>query len=91
MILATDAQNTDMTFRDAEEKVIEDFGRLPVRIRAGYADLSLERSAESWSVSPIGLDGTVHPPVVEGKGAVTFRLSNDVPSGPTTYFLLELQ
>ncbi|WVT77757.1 glycoside hydrolase (plasmid) [Sinorhizobium chiapasense] len=91
VILATDAQNTDMTFRDAEEKVIEDFGRLPVRIRAGYADLSLERSAESWSVSPIGLDGTVHPPVVEGKGAVTFRLSNDVPSGPTTYFLLELQ
>ncbi len=91
VILATDAQNTDMTFRDAEEKVIEDFGRLPVRIRAGYADLSLARSAESWSVSPIGLDGTVRPPVVNGKGAVTFRLSNDVPSGPTTYFLLELQ
>ncbi|WP_173520119.1 glycoside hydrolase [Ensifer sesbaniae] len=91
VILATDAQNTDMTFRDAEEKVIEDFGRLPVRIRAGYADLSLARSAENWSVSPIGLDGTVYPPVVKGKGAVTFRLSNDVPSGPTTYFLLELQ
>jgi len=91
LIFATDAQNTGMTFRDTEEKVIEDFGRLPVLIREGYADLSLERSAASWSVSPVGLDGTVHPPVVKGKGAVAFRLSNDVPSGPTTYFLLELQ
>lgn len=91
LIFATDAQNTGMTFRDTEEKVIEDFGRLPVRIREGYVDLSLERSAASWSVSPVGLDGTVHAPVVKGKGAVAFRLSNKLPSGPTTYFLLELQ
>ncbi|MCY1513299.1 hypothetical protein D9M68_477890 [compost metagenome] len=91
LIFATDAKNTGMTFRDTEEKVIEDFGRLPVRIREGYVDLSLERSAASWSVSPVGLDGTVHAPVVKGKGAVAFRLSNKLPSGPTTYFLLELQ
>lgn len=91
LIFATDAQNTGMTFRDTEEKVIEDFGRLPVLIREGYVDLSMERSAASWSVSPVGLDGTAHAPVVKGKGAVAFRLSNDVPSGPTTYFLLELQ
>ncbi|OCO99184.1 MULTISPECIES: glycoside hydrolase [unclassified Ensifer] len=91
LIFATDAQNTDMTFRDTEEKVIEDFGRLPVRIRDGYVDLALARTAETWSVSPVGLDGKVHAAVAEGKGDVTFRLSNDVPSGPTTYFLLELR
>lgn len=91
VIFATDAQNTGMTFRDTEEKVIEDFGHLPVRIREGYADLSLARNAASWSVSPVGLDGTVHPPITRGNGGVAFRLSNNVASGPTTYFLLELR
>ncbi|MEP9373402.1 glycoside hydrolase [Mesorhizobium sp. KR1-2] len=91
LIFATDAQNTDMTFRDREEKVIEDFGRLPVRIREGYVDLSLARRAAAWSVSPVGLDGSVHSPIATGTGAVSFRLSNAAPSGPTTYFLLELR
>ncbi|HEV7322804.1 MAG TPA: glycoside hydrolase [Ensifer sp.] len=90
LIFATDAQNTNMTFRDSEEKVIEDFGELPVRIRKGYVDLSIARTVKSWRLSPVGLDGTVGPPVVKGKGPVGFRLSNDTPSGPTTYFLLEL-
>ncbi|MEI2298194.1 glycoside hydrolase [Ensifer sp. MJa1] len=91
LIFATDAQNTDMVFRDTEEKVIEDFGRLPVRIREGYVDLTLARTVASWSVSPVGLDGTVHPAVARGSGPVAFRLSNDLPFGPTTYFLLELR
>lgn len=91
LIFATDAQNTDMAFRDSEEKVIEDFGRLPVRLREGSVDLMLARTAPSWSVSPVGLDGTVHPSVARGSGPVAFRLSNDAPMGPTTYFLLELQ
>lgn len=91
LIFATDAQNTDMTFRDSEEKVIESFGRLPVLVRRGYVDLSLSRTAARWRISPVGLDGTVHPSVADGVGAVAFRLSNDAPSGPTTYFLLELQ
>lgn len=91
LIFATDAQNTHMTFRDSEEKVIESFGRLPVLIRQGTVDLSLSKTAAKWRISPVGLDGTVHPPVVDGAGAVKFRLSNDGPSGPTTYFLLELR
>ncbi|MBD9488703.1 glycoside hydrolase [Ensifer sp. ENS11] len=91
LIFATDAQNTDMTFRDSEEKVIESFGRLPVLIQQGTVDLSLSKTAAKWRISPVGLDGTVHPPVVDGAGAVKFRLSNDGPSGPTTYFLLELR
>jgi hypothetical protein len=38
----------------------------------------------------VGLDGRVEPPVTTGSGPVAFRLSNDLPTGPTTYFLLEL-
>ncbi|MGE6782872.1 glycoside hydrolase [Ensifer adhaerens] len=91
LIFATDAQNTGMTFRDTEEKVIEDFGRLPVRLREGYVDLALARIAKSWKVSPVGLDGKVHPAVAKGTGDIAFRLSNGAPSGPTTYFLLELR
>ncbi|ASY65477.1 hypothetical protein SJ05684_b44950 (plasmid) [Sinorhizobium sojae CCBAU 05684] len=90
LIFATDAQNTGMVFRDSEERIIEDFGSLPVLIRKGQVALALSRTAGTWRVSPIGLDGTVYPPVRAGTGAVTFRLSNDTPYGPTTYFLVEL-
>ncbi|AFL50039.1 hypothetical protein [Sinorhizobium fredii] len=90
LIFATDARNSGMIFRDSEEKVIEDFGTLPVLIREGHVDLALERGAAKWRISPVGLDGTVYPPVRSGTGAVTFRLSNDTPYGPTTYFLVEL-
>ncbi|WP_331372786.1 glycoside hydrolase [Sinorhizobium chiapasense] len=91
LVFATDAQNTGMVFRDSEEKVIEDFGRLPVLIRKGEVDLALSRTAAKWKLSPVGLDGTVHPPVESGTGPISFRLSNDAPDGPTTYFLLELE
>lgn len=91
LIFATDARNTDMVFRDREQKVIEDFGRLPVRIRKGHVDIRLDRSARQWQLSPIGLDGSVKPPAISSSGPVAFRLSNDLPSGPTTYFLLELK
>jgi hypothetical protein len=91
LIFATDARNTGMRFRDRDEKVIEDFGTLPVLIRKGEVELQLRRSARHWQVSPVGLDGRVKSPVTKGTGPVAFRLSNDLPSGPTTYFLLELQ
>jgi hypothetical protein len=91
VVFATDAQNTGMIFRDREEKVIEDFGELPVQIRKGYVDLALSRTAARWKVSPVGLDGTVYPPVESGSGPIAFRLSNDTAYGPTTYFLLEIE
>lgn len=89
VVFATDARNTAMRFRDREEKVIEDFGRLPVLLRKGQADVRLAREGR-WRLSPVGLDGRLHPPMAEGEGAVAFRLTNDVPSGPTTFFLLEI-
>ncbi|HMO28121.1 glycoside hydrolase [Enterovirga sp.] len=91
VIFATDARNTGMVFRDGEQKVIEDFGRLPVRIRKGHVDLRIARTARAWRLSPVGLDGQVRRPVARGAGPVAFRLGNDLPDGPTTYFLLELE
>ena len=89
LVFATDARNTNMRFRDAEEKVIEDFGSLPVLIRKGEAALEFVGRTGSWRLSPIGLDGTVHAPMFEARGPVRFNLSNDAPAGPTTFFLLE--
>ena len=89
VVFATDARNTGMRFRDRAGRVIEDFGRLPVLIRAGGADVTIAREGR-WRLSPVGLDGAVHAPVARGEGAVAFRLSNDAPSGPTTFFLLEI-
>lgn len=90
LIFATDARNSDMRFRDREEKVIEDFGRLPVLIRKANAEIALARQGR-WTLSPVGLDGMVHAPMARGEGAVSFVLTNDVPSGPTTFFLLEIE
>ncbi len=90
VVFATDARNTVMRFRDRQEKVIEDFGRLPVLLRAGTVEVALARAGR-WRLSPVGLDGRVHPPVARGEGKVEFRLENDAPSGPTTFFLLEIE
>jgi hypothetical protein len=89
LVFATDARNTAMRFRDRQERVIEDFGRLPVLLRAGTADVELAREGR-WRLSPVGLDGHVHAPVDRGEGRIGFRLDNDAPSGPTTFFLLEI-
>jgi hypothetical protein len=95
LIFATDARNTGMRFRDADEKVIDDFGRLPALIRKGSVKLSFKPATQmdarsgGWTLSPIGLDGRVHAAVATGTGLPTFTLSNDTPDGPTTYFLLE--
>ena len=59
-------------------------------IRAGSADISLDRASPAWKLSPVGLNGVVHAAMASGSGPVRFRLSNDTPAGPTTYFLLEL-
>ncbi|MES5099203.1 glycoside hydrolase [Agrobacterium sp. BA1120] len=88
LIMASDAHNTGMTFRDADERVIEDFGRLPVMIRRMEIGLKF-KAAGPFRISPVGLDGRVYPPVITAAGAEVVTLTNDTPQGPTTYFLLE--
>ncbi|WP_416409484.1 glycoside hydrolase [Agrobacterium rosae] len=88
LILASDAHNTNMKFRDADERIIEDFGRLPVMIRRMDIGLHFETGSDV-NISPVGLDGRVHPVLITTNGGEAITLTNDVPSGPTTYFLVE--
>jgi hypothetical protein len=89
LIFATDARNSNMRFRDPQEKVIEDFGTLPVLIRKGVLSLEFKDRSGRWRLSPVGLDGIVQPPLRSGNGPMHFDLTNDAPAGPTTFFLLE--
>jgi hypothetical protein len=88
VIFATDAHNTGMRFADTNERVIADYGWLPVRIRPETIDFSMPGRGR-WRLSPIGLDGMVRSPVAEGTGDIVASLSNVTPAGPTTYFLIE--
>lgn len=93
LIFATDARNSDMRFRDLGQRIIEDFGRLPVLIRKGKVNLALKAGKRSaaggWRVSSVDLAGRVGSVIARGQGPVRFRLENDLPDGPTTFFLLE--
>ena len=88
LIIASDARNSNMTFRDADERVIENFGQLPVMIRRMQIGLQFG-SDSAFTISPLGLDGRVYPPFVHAAIGETITLTNDTPQGPTTYFLVE--
>ncbi|MBB4093353.1 glycoside hydrolase [Brucella pecoris] len=90
IIFASDARNTDMRFRDKAEKIIEDWGQLPVTLLRNRVDVKLAGNTVSWTLSPVGLDGEVHEKIASGSGPAAFRLDNGAgKEGPTTFFLLE--
>lgn len=89
VIYATDARNTGMRFSDDEEKTIADFGRLPVLLKSGSADVSLDLAKGRWTLTPVGLDGTLYRTESKRISPEGFRISNDTLLGPTTFFLLE--
>ena len=88
VILATDARNSGMRFADSEAREILEFGKLPVLIRPGAVEFSLEGTG-NWTIAPVGLDGVVKPVLQSGNGPVDLRLANETPDGPTTYFVIE--
>lgn len=89
VIYATDVQNSGMTFTDATEKTVANYGALPVVIRIDHIGISLP-SAGAWKISPVMLDGTVVAPVASGTGALNAEIWTNTPTdGPTTYFLIE--
>lgn len=93
LILATDAQNTDMRFRDGERRTVEAFGRMPILIKREVVTLSFgfDEPAEV-SLRALRLNGETAerlPVTVEGS-RVAFALDTGAArSGPTTFFLLE--
>jgi hypothetical protein len=95
IVMATNARNTGMTFSDAEQKIVSNYGALPVEIKVEWVQFSIPTD-RPWRISPINLDGVVQPQVVSGDGTspIGAQLWNNVSSlsvspGPTTYFLLE--
>ena len=90
VIFASDARNSDMRFRDKAQKIIEDWGRLPVTLLRNRVDVNLAGNTVSWALSPVGLDGKVQEKIAAGSGPIAFRLDNGAgKAGPTTFFLLE--
>ncbi|MCE4222148.1 glycoside hydrolase [Methylobacterium sp. C25] len=93
LIFATDARNTGMRFRDADERVIDDFGAMPVLIERQTVRLRLELDEpRRWRLHALHLDGAPGDAMktrVE-PGGLVIDLDNTAPShGPTTFFLIE--
>lgn len=89
VVYATDARNTGMRFSDDEDRTIADFGRLPVLIRKGYVEVSMNLMEGQWTLTPIGLDGTLYRTELRSIMPSRLQISNDTRFGPTTFFLLE--
>jgi len=93
IIVATDAMNTGMTFRDRARKTVRDFGRMPVRIKRETVDLVFNfndaRPASLRALHLNGAGGDRMPARTDGR-RVSASIDNAAAShGPTTYFLLE--
>lgn len=93
LVVATDAINSGMTFRDAERHVISDWGRLPVLIERATIRLRLTLpDPGNWSLTSLHLDGSRGDPLplsVDRDG-VAASIDNAAAShGPTTYWVLE--
>lgn len=89
VIYATDAQNSGMTFTDATEKTVTNYGTLPVMIRVDHIGISLP-STGTWQISPVMVDGSVLAPTASGTGVLQAEIWTNTPTdGPTTYFLIE--
>jgi len=84
----TDAQNTDVRFRDETRKILEDWGAAPVLVRRGEAEILLRLPAGAdaplprvWRLSPSGRRlGEV--PVARDARGLRFTARSTAPEGP---------
>lgn len=53
----TDVQNTGVRYADSERKVLLGWGRLPLLMRQGQADVSLQTSRGNWKVFALSPEG----------------------------------
>ena len=93
LIFATDARNTDMKFRDDDQRTIESYGHFPVMIKRERVHLRISPAAiGSWSLTSLHLNGEIGDPLeIAADGSrLTFTLDNTATShGPTTFFRLD--
>ena len=54
----TDSKNSEMVFSDAEMQIVEEFGKLPLLVRKGIAELTIHRKLDGFTLYPVRNDGT---------------------------------
>ncbi|WP_373989588.1 hypothetical protein [Duganella sp. BuS-21] len=97
LIFATDAVNTNMTFKGDKREILDAVGTLPVRIRPGLAKASIQLQHKTpmrmWSLSQTGVrQREIMLTPVESESSIEwkFELNNtDSVFGPTTFFVME--
>ena len=92
LFFLTDVMNSNITFRDRDQTILEEWGELPLLLRRGTAEIRLKRGNESQlEVYALNLAGTRigNVPVREEGGFWNFRLDNAAfPEGVFSFELI---
>ena len=95
LILATDADNTGMTFADTDRKTLMTLGQMPLRIMRSSASLTLSLSHTTpmklTALRLNGEKGDAQTLTSAGAGSWSMTLNTNNLQGPTTFFLMEAQ
>lgn len=92
IIVAGDARASGMTFKDASEREVRDFGTLPVLIKRTRVKLELNMETDGeWTIVGLDLNGTrgTGEPVAGRSNRIALKLDNATSQGPTTFWVLE--
>lgn len=91
LVVATDARNTGMRFRDARDEVLEQIGTWPIRLKPIQLKLRLALGGNDWMLYPVALNGQRHAPVPIQRDAMGLNVDIDTQKlrpGPSVYFEL---
>ena len=85
----TTLRNTGMKFSNSELSVMERYGTLPLLMRRGECDITLNTSAD-WKLFACGFNGKrkFEVPVEKGNGTLKFTAGNITPSGAVAVYEL---
>ena len=85
----TEVQNTGIKWADPEHRVVLKRGGLPMRARAGAADVSLKVAPGPWKAYALGTDGArrgeVPVSVAEGRLRLAARTARDPANATLLY------
>ncbi len=86
----TDVKNTGMRFRDREMNVVEAWGKPPVLLRRGRAEVSLQRDFTGFRLYAVDFDGSRlgEIPLTAADGATRFTLDTALHGGVAAYELI---
>lgn len=91
LILATDAQNTGMTFTDASRNTLKRLGTMPPQVKIANANLTLRTNvAHAFKLKALTLNGVEREeiPIDQDGEILTIKIANVVGGRATSFFLL---